>query len=497
MTTAKSFDLSPNITGETPPDPVSGGAAYWIRLTKDLPPAPEKISRAQLARALDNVMGITDHCTGAKSPDAYDPSGEQTAEQYLQDKLSGTGCQGLASSLNVSQNCALDKRLGKPLIKNVYVHCSSDAVRDDYTLRSTGSAIILSGPSPGSRIIRAEIDFGRTSYVPVRYYAEADDVASLWRTRGYAPRWQGPVLQGITRITPPFPHWQTSGTITVGTEVSGKLIVYLPIQFDTWRVSIPGSIVGDKRSYTARFLAASQYLDKPSRITLEDETDADPLANDCSVCGGGFEAYPAGIDPDDILAGSGGDLAVPDDDKPGAYDCDEPVVGCCDGKEVDYIPRCESVFGGFADLEPEVKQQYINRYGEDTLFIGVGPTDPPCGKKILTRSAESCPEVIDARLVFTKIDNWVKVYEDGVQIFVSPNLAATPDGPPNCYYSIGLTPGATVLVEHYNYPGTVQPWCLDYTYRINGSIIDTVSETASTDQSDPVFTRTYQVPNEN
>lgn len=391
MTTVTPFDLAPTITSATPVEPVSS-ATHWIRLTTDPPPVPERITRAQLAQEIDKVMGITNHCTGAKTPEAYNTSGEQTAEQYAQEQLAGQGCQELATRLSVSQNCTLDKRLGNPLIKNVYVHCSSDTVRGDYTLRSTGSAIILSGPTPSRRIIRLEIDFGETNYVPVRYYAESKEVSELWRTRGYEPTWEGPVLQGITRIIPPTPHWRVSGTVVLNQTVSGKIIIFLPILFDSYTVSIPGQQIGNKRDYNARFVAASQYLDKPSQITLDDETDNDPQANDCSVCGGDSAPFPDSFDLDDLLTGGegtgglvvGGDEA--EDDQP-----EWPTeIGCCDGEEIEYTPYQESVFTGFRDLPEAVKEQYIRRYGPDTEFIGVGPTDPPCGQRIERQRAETC-----------------------------------------------------------------------------------------------------------
>jgi hypothetical protein len=417
MTTEIPFDISPTIIGDSPSDPAPS-SAHWIRLTEDPPPVPEFISRAKLALEIDKVMGITNHCTGEKTPEAYNPSGEQTAEQYAQEELAGKGCQDFASSLKVSENCALDKRLGKPLIKNVYAHCSSDTVRDDYTLRPTGSAIILSGPTRSRRTIRLEIDFGKTSYVPVRYYAEKDDVDKLWNDPKYRPTWEGPVLQGITRIPPPKPYWKVSGTVVVGQEVSGKLIIFLPIQFDTYRVSIPGILVGDKRNYNARFIASSYYLDKPSQITLEDETEGDPQANDCSICGGDSTPFPDGFDLDDLLAGSVG-LVVPGDDE----EDDQPEwpteIGCCDGEEVEYTPYQERDFTGFTDLPKEVNEQYRRRYGPDTEFIGVGPTEPPCGKRIETQEAgdcEGCPNEATIEIITdgtTAIDDLIIVTNGG------------------------------------------------------------------------------------
>jgi len=384
MTTGILFDIALTVSGDTHADSTVG-EGYWLRLTQDPPPEPEKISRVQLATEIDKIFGTENHCTGEKTADAFDP-GEQTAEQYIQGKLSGQGCQDFATALNLSQNCALEKRLGNPLIKNIYAHCSSKVLREDYTLRPTGSAIVLSGPNPGSGIIRVEIDFSKASFAPVNYYAENIDITALWRQEKYSPAWVGPVLSGITKINPPAVSWSTTGTVLVDQEVSGKLIVYLPIKYDRWTVSIPGTVVGDRRDYNARFIGSSQFLDSPAEITLEDETDEDPQSDDCSLCGGAVAA----VDPADFSGITPGPAPA---DPEGIDKKEWPTAtGCCDGEEIEYTPRQEGIFTGFQDLPEEDVKAYQQRYGEDTIFIGVGPTEPPCGDRIETQEVEDCRE---------------------------------------------------------------------------------------------------------
>lgn len=392
------IDISATAQGSEPADQVTG-PEYWIRLTSDPPPVPETVSKIDFAKELDSLFGVADHCTGEKVAGAPAASaGSESLAEYAHDNLSGSGCQEMATALGVSRNCAMDRRLGNPLVKNVYAHCSSEKLRADYALRSIGSAIVLSGPSPGNTVVRVELEFSDASYAPVRYYADHDDVHDLWSIRGYQPQWVGPVLSGITRINQLSPKW-SSGNILLGAEVSGMLVIYLPIQYDTWTVSIPGTVVGDKRSYNSTFIAASQYLDDPAEVTIEDETDEDPQADDCSVCGGGYG--PLSVDIDDFgpealaaylasLVRSGGDLVAPARPIPPEKDW-ATEIGCCGpDSRFEYYPLQVMEFGGYDDLEQDVKDQFKRRYGEDTRFVGLSPTNPPCGKLYYIRDAEDC-----------------------------------------------------------------------------------------------------------
>jgi hypothetical protein len=278
--------------------PLGTGPDRWLRLTIDPPPPLEGITKAELAALLDNMVGITNHCTDQRAPGAWNPADGETLQARLASKLTGPNCQEAAAGFGVGSRCRPERRAGLPIQKNVYVHWSDEQLAEQYTLQPLGSAIVMSGPSRGRKMLEIVVDVTDSTSAPVRYYADPDRLADVWRDT--PPRWIGNVLRDRRIVPGPSVRW-AGGKVIFGGQVSGRLWLRLPIIYDAWSISIPGTWLGSgKRSYRAKVLALSPLLEAAAEIVIEDETEGDPDAQDCSACGGDAEA----VDDDD--SGGGG-----------------------------------------------------------------------------------------------------------------------------------------------------------------------------------------------
>ena len=286
---------SQSITVTAAPDAEPSTAERWLRLTTDPPDRDEGVSKAQLAGMLDSLIGITDHCRKDSVP-------SENIDQNIKQKLSGqASCQSSAEQLQLAEKCSPARRTGLPLKKNVYAHWSDDQLAEDYRVVPLGSAIVLSGPVRGSKVINLVIDVTNASSAPVRYHADEEARIALWRKQ--PPRWIGNVVVGKRIVAGPNIGW-SNGKVLLGATVSGRLELWLPTIYDAWVISIPGVWLGDgKRSYKAKVLGVSELLAQPAEVNLEDEKEGDPDAEDCSACGGSAEAVPDDQVPSD---GTGG-----------------------------------------------------------------------------------------------------------------------------------------------------------------------------------------------
>jgi hypothetical protein len=274
--------LSIKVSGS---DPVSSSTKAWIKLTLDPPEETSTITKAQLAEWLDKAYGIVDHCTGENEDDAYTPGDpEDTTEQRLQDALGGDNCYESADILSLTERCSLNHRAGISKKYAVYVHCSADDVRDRYRF-TCSSDISPTGPSQAESTVQVIIDFTDAGEVPVYRFSEKKEVENLWLK--YPPQWLGDVLIGTRRIdSGNIGVGWSNGRITLSQKVSGRLIVYLPIKYDVWTVSVPGVIIGDKRDYTAEAFAFDESLDSPASVELTDDQENEEEGSDCELCSG-------------------------------------------------------------------------------------------------------------------------------------------------------------------------------------------------------------------
>ena len=162
-------------------DPVSPSASHaWIKLTLDPPEKQNEVTKKQLAEWLNSAYGVTDPCRGLKSEDAYQPGDPaDSTQQRLQTALSGGSCYEAADLLAMRQQCNPFTRAGLSKQYNVYVHCSSEYIRERYKF-SCSSDISPSGPTPAESVIQVIVDFNDADYIPVYRFAKADDVRALW-----------------------------------------------------------------------------------------------------------------------------------------------------------------------------------------------------------------------------------------------------------------------------------------------------------------------------
>jgi hypothetical protein len=284
--------------------PSGGAIVYWINMTTDPPEETSSISKGDLADWLDSEYGIVEHCTSEKSADAYDPSDpDDTTETRLQDALSGDRCSDSALQIGLPTACAVGRRLGDSVTETVYVHWSNpDTIGENYTFRAT-SDISPSGPTRGGKTISVVIDFTDTDYTSIKRYADADDVADLWKDN--PPEFLGNVLVGqaiVDRDTIGV-GW-SNGRITLTQPVSGRLTFLLPIQYDVWSVSIPGVIVGNKRNYTATAYAFSDFLTVPAEVELSNEIEDPAEGSDCDLCGGSTDPLGENTDGSTVVVNS-------------------------------------------------------------------------------------------------------------------------------------------------------------------------------------------------
>ncbi|MBW2688299.1 MAG: hypothetical protein JRC99_00020 [Deltaproteobacteria bacterium] len=324
-----SENLEISISGS---DPVSTAASLaWIKMTLDPSEKQNQITKKQLAQWLNSAYGVTDPCRGLKSEDAYVPGDPaDSTEQRLQAALTGGGCYEAADLLAMNQQCNPLTRAGSTKKFNVYVHCSSQYLRDRYTFRCS-SDISPSRPSPAESVIQVIIDFSDAGEVPVYRFAERKEVLNLWREEPPAWLGDGDVLIGRTRVDPDTigVSW-SNGRVVLSEPVSGRLVVQIPIKYDILVVSVPGTVIAGKRNYTATAYAFEESLSSPAQVALEDEQEDPAEGSDCQLCDGIDDP----IEPGDLSGVSG-------DPKP----CQERINweqrNRCTNKIVDYGVRYE------------------------------------------------------------------------------------------------------------------------------------------------------------
>lgn len=286
-------------------DPVSVQAEQsWIKLTKDSPEKESQITKAQLADWLDQAYGIQDHCTGEKSDDAYVPGDtEDSTEQRLQGALSGQDCYNAADLLSMHKRCNPFTRAGWAKEFKVYAHCSSEYIRERYKFRCS-SDISPSGPVRAESVIQVIVDFSGADEAPIYRYAEYKDVEALWIKE--PPAWLGDVLVDNVRIdSSEIGIGWSNGKIVLSQRVSGRLVAKLPIKYDIWTVSVPGTIIDNKRDYSATAFAFDESLAEPVQIELDDEQEDPAEGSDCRLCDGTDNP----LDMDDLIIDSDtGDL---------------------------------------------------------------------------------------------------------------------------------------------------------------------------------------------
>lgn len=275
--------LKIQISGDEPT--ATNGDQVWVKLTTDSPEYTSQITKSQLADWLDSAYGIVDHCTGEKSDNAYDRSNpDDTTESRLQSALTGGNCYDNADLLAMHEQCNPLTRSGESKKFSVYVHCSSELVRDSYSFRCS-SDVSPSGPNKSGSTVDVVIDFTDAKEVPVYRFAEPEDVSDLWRDD--PPQWLGNVLvdNKIYDSSTIGVAWR-NGRIVLSKTVSGRLYFRLPIKYDVWNVSVPGTIIGDKRDYSATAYAFHDQLSDPAEIELSDEQEDPAEGSDCDLCGG-------------------------------------------------------------------------------------------------------------------------------------------------------------------------------------------------------------------
>ena len=91
----------------------------------------------------------------------------------------------------MAKKCNPLTRAGGAKKFTVYVHCSSDYIRDRYNFRCS-SDISPTGPIRASSVIQVIMDFAGAGEAPIYRYAEDKDVESLWLKN--PPVWLGDVL---------------------------------------------------------------------------------------------------------------------------------------------------------------------------------------------------------------------------------------------------------------------------------------------------------------
>lgn len=365
----------------------SSTAERWLRLTTDPPDKEEGVSKAELAAMLDNLIGITDHCSQDSVP-------AEDIDNKIKQKLGGqASCQTAAERLKFAEKCSPARRAGLAVKKNVYVHWSwyEAPPSENYRLIPLGSAIVLSGPLRSAKTVKLVIDVTNLDSAPVRYHADEAARIALWRKQ--PPRWIGKVLVGKKIVAGPEIGW-SNGKVVLGATVSGRLEMWLPIIFDTWTISIPGVYLGDgKRSYTAKVLGVSELLNQPAELEIEDETEGDPDAEDCSACGGSSDAVPddqiflsTGDDGDGTGTETGIGLIINGNPVYCYIRIDWTLVTQCTGKQVDsgteYLqvecPKDENITPTYNIGFDSIKElpDYIYEVGseEQERYTGEGET---------------------------------------------------------------------------------------------------------------------------
>jgi hypothetical protein len=261
---------------------VETGVERWLRLTTDPPEAEAELTVAELAALLDELVGVPDPCVGSPVATAADPIAK------LEDALDGPDCGKIATDMRLGAKCKAARRIGLPINRTVYAHWSDEAF--GYHLLPLGSAKVLSGPVRSRKTINLIIDVSDASSAPVRYYVDAVALDPLWRKK--PPRWLGNVIEDKRIVAGPDISLGGGKVDFGGRVVSGRIELWLPIICDIWTVSLLGVWLGDgKRNYAAKFLGTSELLDQPAEVDIKDETEGNPDADDCSVCGGSPEAF--------------------------------------------------------------------------------------------------------------------------------------------------------------------------------------------------------------
>lgn len=410
---------------------------YWLNLTTDSPEETTAITNAELADFLNSVFGVENHCLGIKSPDAYDPQDvNDTTEDRFKTALSGDKCFENAAILNIAEKCSSGRRQGDAIKQDVYVHWSHrDIFRDgrQYYLKAT-SDISPDGPRRGSTIVRLIIDFSDTDYVPVYRYADPAKVTNLWRNS--PPYFLGNVLVD-KKITDPRSigiGW-SMGRVVLSKALSGRLVLFLPIEYDIWTVSIPGVISGDKRVYTSTVYAYSGYLDAPAEIVVADETEDVTNGSDCDLCyGQEFEA----IDPPFI---TGAEIEPPPEDEPeepdedegygcqsGPYSSEEYEDDCCGDSTICKVD-CKEILSKNSGNPAVDEERWKQLYGDNTQIVIVPAPEGGCGDRTdKFKTSKNCDECKDIPPLIWAPGNPTDISPGGlVEIEVFDGLYQLPD----------------------------------------------------------------------
>lgn len=499
-------------------DPVSSSASQaWIKLTLDPPERQNEITKKQLSEWLNSAYGITDPCRGIKSEDAYQP-GDHTdsTQQRLQTALSGGSCYEAADYLAMRQQCNPFTRAGFSRQFNVYAHCSSEYIRERYKFRCS-SDISPSGPHPAQSVIQVIIDFDDADYVPVYRYAEADEVRELWEKE--QPVWLGDVLIGKARVdSDTIGVGWSNGRIVLSEPVSGRLVVSLPIQYDVWSVSVPGTIIAGKRDYTASAFAFEVSINEPALIELTDETEDPAEGTDCQLCDGVDDP----LEPGDYIKGPTGELIVtgttagqdcqlaipwevrnwctdelidsgtryepttcPDKVQPyteityttastpdsAKWSAAEYKEACCEEVNRETCLTCKKIYRTYEGTNQVLpsREYWQDRHPNNQVIFNFVPTEDggPCGQRVDTFDSPNttcyCPQNTYFQILF--YDDQYKIYDNGALIHESAEFHP-PDLPVNEIVNVSGRTGP-FRIELYNNDSD-SPWRLKYQFFLGG-----------------------------
>ena len=458
------------------------------------PPTVEKA-----ARAIDKVIG-QDYCNRSVSHGGFSPPEKsspavqrQDFASFISNKLSDPlVALDFASDLGLDVQCRAENSL--PVEFDLFVFWQTEDDAESYRLVSTGD-VEFSTPKIRTEVIEKEFTVSESEELNIEYYILIKTELPLYLQIEF--EWIGNVVNEDKDVVsgPSGISIKDNSIVRWDVKVSGSF----RIKFTTKYHSVTAKVKPVSNSVIVYGVWSGPEVKIEIPLEIEDK-DACPL-ND--LINGNIDNFTDTkiVDPEkDELEGVG-ESVIPNytGTDPYGESC-EPFTGrfedaCCRAPEPgEPIPPCvviKSIYNGGAEIE-KGREYWEKKYPGGVVFHPKLPKEGFCGEKTIRfeYDGDCC---VMPRLIFTKIDNQTVVKQDGNVIWTSEWHNVAPSGPDNVYYVVFLAAGATVKVEHYNYSGAVQTWCLKYTYRIGEVIIDTVDKTDESNTDAPVFTRDYKV----
>lgn len=358
-----------------------------------------ELTRGEVVEIFASIFG-RGSCDQPDAPDAYTgpaagETPEEAASEYLQGKYSGRdGAQQLAAEFGLGDLCAPETIDGGDIVRQVYVHASSQWVFDDYNIVAPGSR--LSAPRYKEHDIYSKIEFSNVSYAPLYYFVDLDKLNKYLRNPiayGDIYEWRGSVTDQQGNVID-NPTWKiANGRVYFAGNWSGILIFKrLPIRYHLYDITISGYVDADAtRHYTALVSAKAAGLSLV-QMEIDEEETAEETKDHCpwldfdygdDGTGTAKKTTCGNCDDEDDQDG--------EPEEPTGQECDTPITAeeyneeCCGGPLVGCLPPCRSitttVHGPISGEEPD-------EYCGKTSVVVLMPRDgKPCGR--LTKTWET------------------------------------------------------------------------------------------------------------